>query len=119
MLNIPDPNLFIEIQNYIEDNGAYIEKQLNGKLLQLRAEYFIDLIVALEPEENRKTIKNSLKKLLKSNGKEESAFEDKEIGKSILNAAVNITDIVANLSNVISPTNVVGKAFIGLIKKQS
>ncbi len=117
MLYIPDPNLFIEIQNYIEDNGAYIEKQLNGKVLQLRAEYFIDLIVALEPEKNRRTIKNTLKKLLKTNGKEESTFEDKEIGKSILNAGVNIIDVVANLSNIISPTNVIGKGFIKLIEK--
>ena len=115
-LNIPDPNLYLEIQNFIEYNGAYVEKQLNSKVLQLRAEYYIDLVVALEPKDNREKIKKSLKKLFKDNGKEDDVFQDKKIGKSILNASVNIIDIVANLSSIISPTNVVGKALFELIK---
>ena len=81
-LNIPDPNLYLEIQNFIEENGAYIEKQLNSKVLQLRAEYFIDLIVALEPEEKRREIIKSLKQLFKDNGKEDNIFQEREIGKS-------------------------------------
>lgn len=39
ILSIPNPNLALEIQNFIEDSGAYVEKQLNAKLLQIRAEY--------------------------------------------------------------------------------
>ena len=63
MINIPDPNLFIEIQNFIEDQGAYVEKQLNSKILQLRIEYYIDLIVALEPDTSRKKIIKELDNL--------------------------------------------------------
>lgn len=114
-LNIPDPNLYLEIQNFIEDSGAYIEKQLNSKVLQLRVEYFIDLIVALEPEEKRKEIIKSLKKHFKDKGTEDNAFKDKEIGKSLVNAAINITEIAANLSSVISTKNVVGSALLNLI----
>ena len=40
-VSIPDPNLFYEIQNYLEESGAYIEVQLNSKILQIRAEYFL------------------------------------------------------------------------------
>ena len=29
-INIPDPNLFYEIQNFLENEGSYIEKQLNS-----------------------------------------------------------------------------------------
>lgn len=115
-LNIPDPNLYIEIQNFIEDSGAYIEKQLNSKVLQLRAEYYIDLIIALEPEEKRKAIIKSLRKLFKKNGAEDNIFQEKEIGKSLLNAAINITDVAANLSSVISPENIIGTALLNLIK---
>lgn len=118
-LNIPDPNLLLEIQNFIEENGAYVEKQLNGKVLQLRAEYYIDLIVALEPEEKRKEITKSLKKLFKDKGKEDNVFDNKKIGSSILNAAVNITDIVANLKSVISPDNTIGKGLVDLIMSNS
>ena len=114
-LNIPDPNLYLEIQNFIEDNGAYIEKQLNSKVLQLRVEYYIDLIVALEPDEKRKTIKKSLKKFFKDNCKDDNVFQDKEIGKSLVNAAVNITDVAANLSSIISPENTVGVALLNLL----
>lgn len=115
-LNIPDPNLYLEIQNFIEDNGAYIEKQLNSKVLQLRAEYYIDLIVALEPEEKRKTIIKSLKKLFKDNGVDDNVFQDKEIGKSLLHAAISITDVAANLSSIISSNNLIGTALLNLIK---
>lgn len=117
MLNIPDPNLYLEIENFIEDSGAYIEKQLNNKVLQLRAEYYIDLIVALEPEENRDKIKKTLKNMLKKAGKDEKSFVDKEIGKSLLETTVNITEIVANISGIISPENIVGKAFLKLFNQ--
>ncbi len=115
-LNIPDPNLYLEIQNFIEDNGAYIEKQLNSKVLQLRAEYYIDLIIALESEENRKAVIKSLKKLFKDSGKEDGVFQEKEIGKSLLKGTINITEVVANLSSIISPENIIGTALINLIK---
>lgn len=115
-LNIPDPNLYLEIQNFIEDNGAYMEKQLNSKVLQMRVEYYIDLVLALEPEENRKEVIKSLKKLFKDNSKEDFVFQDKEVGKSLINAAIKTSDIAANLSNVITSGNVLGAALINLIR---
>lgn len=47
MISIPDPNLFYEIQNFLEEQGAYIDKQLNSKLLVIREEYFADLLLPL------------------------------------------------------------------------
>ena len=109
-LNIPDPNLFIEIQNYIEENGAYIEMQLNSKILQMRAEYFIDLVVSLEDEKTRKDIIKEIKKQLKAANKDEIKFVDKELGKSLIEATTNISEIVACISSFISPSNALGKA---------
>ncbi len=114
-LNIPDPNLYLEIQNFIESKGAYIEKQLNSKLLQLRAEYYIDLVVELEPEENRKKIIKSLRKMFQDNGKDDKAFREKEIGKSLLNGALNLVEVAANVSSFISSDNIVGTALLNLI----
>lgn len=51
-LNIPDPNLFLEIQNFLEEKGAFIDIQLNRKILQMRAEYFVELSLLLETEKN-------------------------------------------------------------------
>ena len=61
LMNIPDPNLYIEIQNFLEDQGGYVETQLNSKILQIRAEYYIELVISLEPEESRTKIIKALK----------------------------------------------------------
>lgn len=118
VLNIPDPNLYIEIQNFIEEQGAHVEKQLNSKVLQIRVEYFIDLIVAIEEIENKKKeIVRCLKKQFKDKGKNEDLFDERNIGKSLLDATVNITSVAANLSSIISPQNLVGTALIDLLLK--
>lgn len=116
-LNIPDPNLYLEIQNFIEENGAYIEKQLNSKILQLRAEYYIDLVLAIEDSEKRKKIIKGLKKQFKDNGKEDAIFDEAAIGKSMVDAAVDITSIASNLMTFISPGNVIGVALMKLLTR--
>jgi len=115
VINIPDPNLFIEIQNFIEDQGAYVEKQLNSKILQLRVEYYIDLIVALEQDASRKKIIKELKKIFKEEGKEDSVFDERNIGKSLMDATVNVTTVAANISGLLSPENLIGAALIKLL----
>lgn len=114
-LNIPDPNLFIEIQNFIESQGSYVEKQLNSKILQIRAEYFIGLVVSLEPEESRKKIIKNLKKQLHESDKENAAFDSKNIGKTLMNGGINLVDTAANLSTILSPSNCIGKALVDLL----
>ena len=114
-LNIPDPNLFIEIQNFIESRGSSVEKQLNSKILQMRAEYFIELVVSLEPEESRKKIIKNLKKQLHKSDKENAAFDSKNIGKTLINGGINLVDTAANLSTILSPGNCIGKALVDLL----
>ncbi len=115
VISIPDPNLYIEIQNFIEDQGAFVEKQLNGKILQLRSEYYINLIVALEPENSRKKIINKLKRMFKEAGIEDDVFDEKNIGKSLMDATVNVTTVAANISGMLSPENLIGAALFKLI----
>jgi len=106
IISIPDPNLYYEIENFMEEQGAYIEKQMNSKVLQMRAEYFIDLIVAAEPEEaDRKVIIKQLKKELKSQNKDEKKFNEANIGKFLIENSADITTIVANLATVVSAGN--------------
>lgn len=111
VLNIPDPNLYIEIQNFIEEQGAYVEKQLNSKVLQIRAEYYIDLVVSLEQGAARKEII----KRLKEGCKKDVLFDERNIGKSLMEAAVDITTIAANLCSIISPENYIGVALMKLL----
>lgn len=115
VINIPDPNLFIEIQNFIEDQGAYVEKQLNSKILQLRVEYYIDLVVSLESDASRKKIISELKKQIKAEGKDDKLFDDNNIGKSLIETTANITTVVANISGLLAPNNLIGAALIKLL----
>lgn len=114
-LNIPDPNLYIEIQNFIEEHGAYIEKQLNSKVLQIRAEYYIDLILYLESEKSRKAIIKKLKNQFKDEGKEDGVFDDKNIGKTLIDSAVTMVSIVDTIQSIISPENCIAKALFALL----
>ena len=115
IISIPDPNLFYEIQNFLEEQGAYIDKQLNSKLLVMRTEYFVDILVFLEPE-NRKAVVKEIKKIFKEQTKSEKPFDDKNIGKSLIDGVVNITTVLANISSVISPENAIYSAIAGLIR---
>lgn len=107
-LNIPDPNLYLQIQNFIEKNGAYIEKQLNSKILQMRIEYFIELMIALEPEKKKQEIIKKLKKQFKDRNKDEKIFDEKQIGKSLIETTEDIADILANIGGLVSPTGLLG-----------
>lgn len=115
-LHIPDPNLFLEIQNFFEEQGSCIERQLNSKVLQIRAEYYIDLILSLEPEKARKAVITELKKAFKETSKEQSVFDEKNIGRTLVEGAVNLTTIAANISDILSPDNYIGNALIDLLR---
>lgn len=115
-LNIPDPNLYLEIQNYLEEQGAYIEKQLNSKILQMRAEYFLELSLMLEPEANRKDIIKAIKNDIKQSHKDNIVLDEKHIGKTFLSKGLDLIITIMNLPSEISFENKVGQAFIGLLK---
>lgn len=114
-LSIPDPNLLIEIQNYVEENGGYFATQLNSKLLSLRVEYFFELAYLVEDGKNQKTIEKALVKELKKHTKNEPSLEVKSVGKSLMEFGANSTTILANLLTLFNPTNVIASALIGII----
>lgn len=118
-LNIPDPNLYLEIQNFIEEQDAYVEKQLNSKILQIRAEYYIDLVISLEAEKTKKEIIKELRKIFAKENKDQSKLDEKNIGKSLLDATVNIISVAANISGMVSTGNCVGKALIELLTRNA
>lgn len=114
-LNIPDPNLFLEIQNYLEEKGAFIDIQLNRKILQMRAEYFVELSLLLENEENRKEVIKKIKKTLKASEKGNAVFDEKNIGKTLINYATDISTVIGTISDVISPENVIFRVLTSII----
>lgn len=55
-IDISDPNVLIEIQEFLQENGAYIEKQLNSRLLIIKPNFLFALLTEIE-EEKEKIIK--------------------------------------------------------------
>ena len=112
-IGIPDPNLYLEIQNFIEEHGGHIEKQLNSKNLQLRIEYFIDLVVSLEEDEaSRQKIVAELRQQFKSSRGDDAQFDEKNIGKSLLEAGANIATILEAIGPYLTG---IGVALMGLL----
>lgn len=116
ILNIPDPNLYLEIQNFIEEQGAFIEKQLNSKILQIRVEYYIALIVSLEEESNQKKIIKKLKKLVKVTNETENKFNEKDIGQALIKSTVGIGEIVSCIGSLVSSSNLLWTALVKVLK---
>ena len=113
VVNIPDPNLFREIENYFDESGAYIEKQLNSKLLTIRAEYFLALAIETEPEKTKKEIIKEIRKSLKKPEKDELKLD---IGKTLIDSGCDITTIAANVASMISSASTITIAIINLLK---
>ncbi len=49
-VSIPDPNVRRDVEHYIDSRNWYSEYQLNAKLLQMRADQFIEMCTALYSE---------------------------------------------------------------------
>lgn len=99
-LHIPDRNLYLEIKNAIEESGGFIETQLNPSLLQIRPEYFIDLLMAIcdedDREQCRKRIKTAVEKNEKLNLEEKKYLEHIPLGQALKNQAPElISSIIA------------------------
>jgi len=114
IISISNPNLYIEIENFLEENGSYIEKQLNRKLMVMRIEFFIDLCLLFEEEKSRKQVIKEIKKLCKAADVDMRKFDDRNVGKSLLETTANVTSIVANVSSCFSPGNILFGAITSL-----
>lgn len=120
-LNIPDPNLFLEIQNFLEENGCYLDLQLNQKLLKIRAEYFLQLAIEIDGGEETKCketkdkIKKDLRKRFNQYEKENCCFETMDLSK-LLNIlcknGINIVDLIKIVSE-----NLHGGIILSSLKK--
>ena len=90
-LHIPDRNVFLELKNAIEVNGGFIDVQLNKNLLQVRLQYFLDLLVAISEEEDREKIKKVLEKTIKKNNIDVNFDKKKTFGQALMKQAPDVT----------------------------
>ena len=106
-LQIPDINLFYEIKNAVEENGGFIDISLTPKLLQVSPDYFLDLLVAISPEESRESLRKELRKELRAHTKDQEYLDNEPFGKKLAkgskDVAIEVVSAVANaaIGNII------------------
>ncbi|MCM1579002.1 MAG: hypothetical protein NC078_09415 [Ruminococcus sp.] len=97
LVNIPDPNLFLAVKDYIEDNSGIVDIQLNGKVLKVSQRDFVVLITELsrENEEEFGAICKALNDELKKEGRQERI--KKTMG---INDMAGIIGLIANICSI-------------------
>ena len=117
VINIPDPNVYLELQHAIEEIGGYVEIQLNSKLLKIPPGYYMELLLKIHQLDSGSDLKTAktlkadfIKKLNKrylEDEKLDDEFTDKtfltklkeqglEIGLDILKSMIPGGTVIAN-----------------------
>ena len=65
MLQIPDKNLFWEIQHELEIHGGFVEKTLTPNLLRVEVKDFLDLILEISDKPDKDTLREEIKSNIK------------------------------------------------------
>ncbi len=111
-IDIPDPNLYIEIKNYFQENGKVVEKTLNSREFKIRIDNL--LIFVIEISDNRdefvKQLKDNMGDLSKASKSLDSTSFLKEFfekGKDINSSINTILDIAGKMGMAITAVNAI------------
>ena len=117
VMDIPDPNVLIEVKNYLEENGKYTDTRINNRLLSIRVDFFVDLAMEIDPKKRAKDIYKTLVKELKKDEKYNAIDLDPIVSvQGLVEAGVTVSSIVSLLAGIVSPTNDLFNALNLLIK---
>ena len=111
-INIPDKNLYIEIKNFIESNGGFVDTQLSSSLLQISPEFYLNLLYEMVDDNRKPEIHKAMEYELKEWKVDISEFGKKSIGTILKeSASENSLDLICSLLDVI-----VSGSFVPLAK---
>ncbi len=97
-LLIPDRNVYLELKNAIESNGGYVEVQLNENLLQIRPEFFFDLMIAISEEKDRQELRKEIKARMQQKNTDIQFLDNDSIGRTLKKQATEmIPEVIIGL----------------------
>ena len=119
MLFIPDRNVYLEIKNAIEERGGYVEERRTRNLLQVRLPYFLDLLVAINENDNRKEVKGLLERYVQKNDVDIDFSKKQSFGQVLGNKAPEliIELISASLPAFGGIAKTIGESVLNTIKQ--
>lgn len=99
-INIGDPNIFLELENYIDVHNMYFEKQLNQKNFTLRVEYFIELLISIDDSVDKKKVTKRLKdQMLEDDELTKPIYKD-SLGKIMIEKSLDASSLLANITAI-------------------
>ncbi|MBR4345768.1 MAG: hypothetical protein IKP75_02360 [Oscillospiraceae bacterium] len=114
IIPMPDPNLYNEIRNFIEEHDGYIEIQRGSNVMQMRPEYFFILLYsAIDDQEDKENIKKEFLKQLKEKNEDNSISDihtDKELAEIALQKADNFFEMAKAIAEGVQ------NPLVGIIK---
>lgn len=114
IIPVRDPNLYIEIKNFIEENGGFIEMQYGSNVIQIRPEYFFLLLYNGISDETEKTeIRKAFAIELKNKNKINDISlikTDDDVNKIALDLGESTLDVLESLAEGIT------NPLVGIIK---
>ena len=116
---IPDKNLYLELKNAIEENGGFIEVQLNSNLLQVRLPYFIDLLITVSDEKSRDELIKEIKRQINEKDIEVEMIERQSFGKALLQQGPDcILDLIGDCIPILGgPVKSIANNILKAVKK--
>lgn len=89
-ININDPNLFIELKHFVESRNGRVDIQLNSNSFVISVYMFIELLVYIGKEEDKKIILKSIRETYQKNEIKIENIEKANFGKTIKENAAKV-----------------------------
>lgn len=108
IIPVTDPNLRIEIKNFINENGGFVDVESGKDYLRIRIEYYLMLMYYTLDIEDQKKFCKAMKKQFKKNNGNEDIFDDMnkiELANNMLSLANSSFEIVNNVISILNPQN--------------
>ena len=86
---VPDKNVFLEIKNAVEEQGGFIEIQLTSNLLQVKPQYFLDLMIAIDDDSDKDALKREIITEIK-----EKHNNELNLDKEYYDSSTKVSDIL-------------------------
>ena len=116
----PDPNLYEEIRNFIQEKGGYIDIQPGSNVIQIRPEYyFLLLYESIESDEEKTAIRLAIAEQLKKCNENNDfgiAESDENLKEQIFDGTDTLLEVIITaLESSESPTMAIFKCTKNLI----
>ncbi|NSU94059.1 hypothetical protein HRH21_12700, partial [Enterococcus faecalis] len=83
-----------------EQRGLFIERQLNSKLLQIRVEYFIELVISLDENISQDKLVENMKAQISELSSVDKKIMKKGFGKVIKEKGISATELLAAIVTI-------------------